>query len=214
MKPVLRVENLSYATPLGRPLQSGLTLSVSSGQLLLISGTNGSGKSTFLRILMKEIMPKAGTFRCSIPLEQVEYLPQLENMEVHFPLTLKEVLSISQTGPISWDAVDAIGLLDREQLNTAWNAASGGERKRALLTRTLLRGPSLLVLDEPLNHLDKSSRTAMSKVLAEFLLGASETSPRAVVMVCHQGLENVERELFDIVNLNLEKTIGSDGTKC
>lgn len=211
MDSVVEIENLEYATPLGRPLQRSLNVSLKAGQMLLLSGSNGCGKSTLLKLLMQEQAVYQGKLQCRIPLLNTEYLPQLENTEVHLPLLLKDVLSISQDGKISKETIQEIGLLTNTQLNSAWNTASGGERKRALLTRALIRNPSLLVLDEPMNHLDQVSRSIMSRALSNFLKKSTLDSPRAVVMVCHQGLEEDEEALFKTVKLNLDETrVGSE----
>lgn len=206
MNPVLQIEGLSYSTPTGRPLQQDLNISVKSGQLLLISGSNGCGKSTFLKLLMREMPVRVGKLTSSFPREQVEYLPQLENTEVHMPMVLKDVLTLSQSKQFSLQEINQIGLVSEAQLDSAWNTASGGERKRTLLTRALLRNPRLLVLDEPMNHLDEASRRVMSRVLSDFLKAATPKIPRAVVMVCHQGLEKEEEPLFDFVPLDLDKS--------
>jgi len=189
MTDVIEISNLSYTTPLGRPLQRGLSLKIKPGQLLLISGSNGCGKSTFLKLLMRELPVKTGKLECRFASERIEYLPQLENTEVHFPLLLNDVLRISQREKVTQKTLEDIGLLSETQLESAWNTASGGERKRALLTRALLRNPHLLVLDEPMNHLDNESRAIMSRTLSNFLKKSTQQNPRAVVMVCHQGMD-------------------------
>lgn len=200
---VFEVSGLSYGTPNGRVLQANLSFSVMPGEMLLITGSNGSGKSTLLRTLLRQIPQLEGTVHCSIPDRQVEYIPQLENTEIHFPLTLKDVLSMSRSQRVHWDDVAEIGLLSATQFYSAWNTASGGERKRTLLTRALLRSPSLLIFDEPMNHLDAESRRAMIRRMARFLDDKSR-GPRGIVMVCHQGLDDDERVLFHVKELNLD----------
>lgn len=201
---LLDAQGLTYGTPTGRVLQRDLAFSVRSGQALLISGSNGCGKSTLLRILLGEAAPLAGAFRCQFPRERIEYLPQLENTEVHLPLTLRDVITVSCGRRLPWERLAVYGLLRPEHLDLAWNGASGGERKRTLLTRALLRDPRLLVLDEPMNHLDEESRRAVARSLAEFLARSKPEAPRAVVMVCHQGLPEEEGALFSLVPLDLE----------
>lgn len=201
---VYEVRDLAYGTPDGRMLQQGVTFSLLPGQMLLITGSNGSGKSTLLRTLMRQLPQVKGEIRCSIPDAKVEYIPQLENTEVHFPVTLKDVLTISQGGKVAWSDINEIGLLNETQYLSAWNTASGGERKRTLLTRALLRKPELLIFDEPMNHLDGASRRAMIRKMARFL-ETSDGTDRAIIMVCHQGLEAEERPLFDVVELNLDE---------
>lgn len=198
---VFQASRLAYGTPDGRILQEHLTFTVNPGQLLLITGGNGCGKSTLLRILLGKNAPMKGTVRMGLPFKSVAYIPQLENTEIHLPLTLRDVLGISQA-KLDWAKALSFGLLNESHLHHAWNTASGGERKRTLLTRALLQNPQVLVLDEPFNHLDEKSREAMARAMVNFL--AVKNVPRAIIMVSHQGLGSGEENLFDVVPVPLE----------
>jgi ABC-type Mn2+/Zn2+ transport system ATPase subunit len=172
--------------------------------MLLICGSNGCGKSTLLKTLLGYFPIETGEIETHYCDEKMEYIPQLENTEIHFPLTLRDVLKLANGKKAQMNSILEYGLLSEQQLTNAWNTASGGERKRTLLTRALLKAPQVLMFDEPMNHLDDSSRKAMIRVMSQFLKSASEEDPRAIVMVCHQGLEAHERPLFDVVDLNLD----------
>ena len=198
MTPVLEIIDLSYSTPNGRPLTSHLSLSARSGDLVLISGPNGSGKTTLLRILLGELQATRGSLKLAITRQHIEYLPQLENKEFHLPLTLEDVLALPKLSDLN--KALGFGLLTAEKLKLHWNTASGGERKKALLTRALLGEPELLVLDEPMNHLDPESRKTILEKLEDFLRG---TPPRLVIMVSHRGLDFEEIKNIPIKPLTL-----------
>lgn len=202
---VIEAKNLSYCTPLGRSLQENLNFSVGAGQLFLIRGANGSGKSSLLRIMLGESVLDSGSLKLGFGARDLHYIPQLENTEVHFPLTLRDVLEIS-VPKVTDETIESLGLIAKWQLGSGWNTASGGERKRVLLTRALLSHPSVLVLDEPMNHLDRASRVAMIGAMQRFL---NQEGMRSIVMVCHQGLSAQERDGFDIVDLEL-RSAGSE----
>ena len=198
---IFQADNLAYGTPDGRILQEKLNFSVSQGQLLLITGGNGCGKSTLLKILLGKLSPMRGSIHTGFSFKSVAYIPQLENTEIHLPLTLRDVLSISQPR-FDWKEALSFGLLNEAHLDHAWNTASGGERKRTLLTRALMKKPSILVLDEPFNHLDEKSRESMAAAMVEFLF--PENCNRAIIMVSHQGLGSGEEDLFDVVPVPLQ----------
>lgn len=200
---LVKSERLTYGTPDGRVLQRGLNFSLEPGKLLLITGSNGCGKSTLLRMILGELNPMSGSVGVSKEPDKVAYIPQLENTEVHMPLTLGDVLTISHS---DFDLKRALsfGLLSEDQLDINWNTASGGERKRTLLTRILMREPDLLIFDEPMNHLDDLSRKIMMRVMSRFL--NEEGKRRGILMVCHQGISEAEKELFDWENLDLDSS--------
>ena len=181
---LLTATDLSYQAPNGRQLASGLSFTVEAGEVLRIAGPNGAGKTTLLKALIGKHPLFGGTIALDVPKGAVSYLPQMQQGAFHLPLTLGDVLAIARPGP--FDAADALawGLLNPAHLMLAWNTASGGEKRRALMTRALLGAPRLLILDEPLNHLDRDTREQVSNVIERFVtdlttLGACRTVVRA-----------------------------------
>jgi zinc transport system ATP-binding protein len=184
MELCLTLENLSWETPDGRLLADQVSLKLLRGQLLCVSGPNGSGKSSLLRILLGEAPARTGTCRISVPAHRIGYLPQAQNRECHLPFTLQEVLELTEKGE-RLASLKRWGLLTPDRLPLAWNRASGGERQRVLLARELLNEPELLLLDEPLNHLDEHSRQRIGGVLEA--LSRDPKAP-ALVVVSHEPL--------------------------
>jgi ABC-type cobalamin/Fe3+-siderophores transport system ATPase subunit len=111
----------------------------------------------------------------------VGFLSQLHNREFHIPIRLSDVLSFGLKGPLDLARLDALGLLGRAALDLSWNSASGGERQKALITRVLLGEHDLLILDEPMNHLDLETRSHLWKILRNQIEGCG----RGIIMVCH-----------------------------
>lgn len=206
---LLEGTELAYATPSGVPLASGLTFELHPGQLLLITGPNGSGKSTLLKVLLRQFPLKRGLVRCTVPASRIALIPQLQNLEFHLPMTLRDVLEVSLPGKLDMDAISRIGLLTEKQLAVSWNTASGGERQRAMLTRALLQKPSLLFLDEPLNHLDQQSQKSLLDTLHRFVSVAGG-EPHGIVLVSHAGVTEGRTERFDTVHIDLTKNPEGD----
>lgn len=192
--------NIAYRTPAGRALFENLNFELKPGHLLLITGPNGSGKSTLLRILLGRLAPARGSVTCAVSPTRVAYIPQLQNMEFHLPVTLEDVIRISADKDTSTEQLESLGLLSEEQLKLTWNTASGGERQRTLLTCALLREPKLLYLDEPLNHLDRASQKGMIRTIVDFLTSRPDT---AVVLVSHLGLAEMRDYPITVVPIDL-----------
>lgn len=79
-------------------------------------------------------------------------------------------------------------LLGEDSLGYFWNQCSGGERQKALITRALFKSGRLLILDEPLNHLDENARYRALQLIHRYLERQSEN--RAVIMVVHEDFDS------------------------
>lgn len=180
---LLAATDVSYRAPDGRVLATGLSFGVEEGDVLLVTGPNGAGKTTLLKVLIGKHPLAAGNLALNISSREVSYLPQMQQGAFHLPLTLRDVLAIAHKGRFDLAAVLSWGLLKPTHLDLAWNTASGGEKRRTLMTRALLGAPRLLILDEPLNHLDRETRQLVSGVIERFVTGAPG---RAVVLVSHE----------------------------
>lgn len=177
--------------PDGNLLQQGLHLELQLGQVLLIKGPNGSGKTTLVHALAE--MLRKNSFK-------IEVLPQLMNLKSSLPLSLKDVLDISSDN-ISSEQILALDLLEKRHFALSWNSASGGEKKRVLLSRSLLTNPEILILDEPFNHLDAASVEKITATLARLI---NNKALKALIVVSHpvyfenpvfEGVPLVEVEL-------------------
>ncbi len=182
MSLLLDAKNLSYGTPSGKILQRDLQFQLQSGECLLIEGENGTGKSTLLKVILGQMKPLGGKVNCPLRSSEIGYLPQLENAEVHTPMTLRDVLGLVPTWFPYKKALEEFPILTPSQLNLRWNQASGGERKRTLLLRALIQLPKLLVLDEPFNHLDENTQKQMQQILTKYL------NQGAILLVSHDPI--------------------------
>lgn len=192
-------EGLEWKTPTGRVLFRDLSFTLNYQELLLISGPNGSGKSTLLRILVEELPIQKGKIEREFRRSEVGYVPQLQNMEFHLPISLGEVIKISVKGKVDSEQIEKLGLLNTGQLDRTWNHASGGERQRTLLTCTLLSNPKILVLDEPFNHLDRESHSLIISTLVNYL-----SAQRAVILVSHIGKEELKKSGVSVKGVILD----------
>jgi ABC-type Mn2+/Zn2+ transport system ATPase subunit len=174
---MLRVENLTYGPPSLPPLQEGLCFSLAAGQLLHVVGPNGAGKSLLARVLLGLLAPQHGTVEISFA--GIRYLPQMQNKAAHLPYSLGDVLRPDHPRSDEWAE---IGLLDASKFPLAWNKASGGERQRTLLTRLFLQAGHLLIVDEPFNHLDVSSKAKVQSLLRDTIQKFPETG---ILLISH-----------------------------
>ncbi|MGF1658871.1 MAG: ABC-F family ATP-binding cassette domain-containing protein [Rubrimonas sp.] len=164
--PILTLSDIALSFG-GDPLFSGASLSVGEGDRLCVVGRNGSGKSTLLKIAAGIVQPDAGT-RFARPGARIGYLPQDPDMSGF--ATLGDYAAADLAPEERWRAEMAMEGLE-VKAGAAPDGASGGERRRAALSRLIAQSPELMLLDEPTNHLDISAIEWLQAHLAETRAG-------------------------------------------
>ncbi len=162
-----------------RKLFDDVSLGINEGDRIGIIGINGTGKSTFLKILAGLEEPDEGAVIKGKEV-RIAYLPQ--NPVFSDDKTLLENIVEGLVHPeeyrdIPGEAAAMLRKLGIPETNAVPSTLSGGQRKRAALVRTLLMPADVLVLDEPTNHLD----SAMTEWLEEYL----KKNGKALVMITH-----------------------------
>ncbi len=190
---VLEKVCLSYDN---REVLRGIDLVVSRGDFVVITGPNGGGKTSMLRVMLKLLSPTSGHVRYYRGGEEVDhlkigYLPQKNAIDSRFPITVSEVVASGLyssglrrgrlTGAWQLRIEETLELLGIEDLaSRSIGRLSGGQLQRALLGRAIISRPELLVLDEPLSYIDEAFGVRIYSLLERL---SHETT---VVMVTHR----------------------------
>lgn len=174
-----------------RPVLTDINLRVERGSFILLTGPNGGGKTTLLRLMLGLMRPSGGSL-LRTPGLRIGYQPQYQRMDKQFPITVADlVLTGLQNRLRPWQrpgraerelvaqALQTFGLTDLAQCPAS--RLSGGQLQRALFVRAVVSAPDLLVIDEPDTYLDADHRAALYAYLAQ------PRPERAVVMVSHDA---------------------------
>lgn len=149
----------------GRELLRGIDIELQRGQLLTLVGPNGSGKSTLVRILCGAGRADSGKILRK-PGLRTAYVPQHFQVDENIPLTVLRFLRLQLMAQVDAQiesVVAATGIATL--LERPLQALSGGEARRVLLARALLRNPDLLFLDEPAAGLDVNSQAEVYELI-------------------------------------------------
>ena len=151
-----------------------VSFSVECGSLSGVVGPNGGGKSSLLKAVVGLVKLDAGRVLVQGQLssemrKQIGFVPQLEQVDWNFPVTVWDVVMMGLTPQrglfrahsranreAAAEALATVDLVDLRRRGIG--ELSGGQRRRALLARAIASSPSVLLLDEPMNGLDPTAQ--------------------------------------------------------
>ncbi|MDE5726807.1 MAG: metal ABC transporter ATP-binding protein [Duncaniella sp.] len=157
-----------------RVILDDINFDIRRGDFAAITGPNGGGKTSLLRIILGLLKPSEGTVAYPCGKVPTGYLPQKNMIDSRFPITVSEVVRSGLTGSglaraeeqrLTAETLAAVGLSDHASKSIG--VLSGGQLQRALLGRALISSPRLLVLDEPLSYVDKQFEQRIYSLVEE-----------------------------------------------
>mgnify|MGYP001206626399 FL=1 len=163
---VFKIENISFSFN-KKIIFNSVNLEMYGNDRMALLGPNGSGKTTFLKLLLGELKPQKGKIILN-PSIEIGYLPQeiiFENYQKRVIEEFQKDLEISET---EGRKILSKFLFSNEEQFKKLKDLSLGERKRLYLAKIFASGSNFLLLDEPTNHLDIDSVEALEKAFIDF----------------------------------------------
>jgi energy-coupling factor transport system ATP-binding protein len=147
-----------------RPVVAGVDLAGRAGEVVVLSGPNGGGKTTLLRVIAGTLAPRNGRVE-RLP-GRIAYLPQNPTSLLHRPTVLDEVMLTLGRAGVRSEAADVLEALGLQAVADRYpRDLSTGERQRAALAAVLAGTPSLVILDEPTRGMDGFARAALRRLV-------------------------------------------------
>lgn len=202
---MITINNVTKSYGNGAPALSNLNLEIADGEFVFVVGASGSGKSTFIKLLLKELEPTEGKiivngrelsklrsgkiakFRREVGVVFQDFrLLQDRNVYENIAFAQRVIgvspREIKKNVP---KMLQLVGL--SEKYKSLPNELSGGEQQRVALARALVNKPAMLLADEPTGNLDPGNSWEIMKLLEEI-----NNQGTTVVVVTH-NMEIVEK---------------------
>lgn len=167
-KKVIGTENLIVETPDGRKILDGISVDIRVGERVALIGSNGSGKSTFVKTIMSEQeLPVQGEVTVGSSVK-IGYLPQI----ITFPNGEQQLLEYfkNTVGVNEQKARQILAGFQfyKEDVTKRVKTLSGGERMRVKLAELLQEKINTLIFDEPTNHIDIPTKEVLEDAIEDF----------------------------------------------
>ncbi|MCI8647124.1 MAG: ABC-F type ribosomal protection protein [Firmicutes bacterium] len=175
-----------------RRLFSGADFDIKRGERICITGPNGIGKTTLLKIIMGDLSPTEGRLKIGHNVD-FGYYDQEQQMLTSSNTVLEELHDAYRL----YTDTELRSILGRflfqgEQVFLEVGSLSGGEKARLSLLKMMMSGSNVLILDEPTNHLDIESKEVFEDALLDF--------PGTVIVVSHDRyfLNKIPTRIFEL----------------
>ena len=174
--PLVSVQSVSYNYNSESVLEN-VSFDVEEGDFLGIIGPNGAGKTTLFHCMLGLLNSYSGKIiilnqdikKYKKIFRKIGYIPQKKSIDQKFPLTVKELVSLSlprnTSKNIVLEILKQVGLYKLK--NKTIGQLSGGQQQRVLIAKALVNNPIILMLDEPTNELDHKSQNDFYSFLKE-----------------------------------------------
>ena len=212
---MLDLENVSKIYPGGNVALRNISIHIDPGEFVFIVGHSGAGKSTFIKMLFREVLPSAGSIRINdvdilnlqpkeipymrrqlgIIFQDYRLLPDRTVYDnVAFAMQVIEA-PYRQIKRRVMNVLDLVGLRRRAYAHP--NELSGGEQQRIAIARAIVNSPALVIADEPTGNLDPETSREIMEIFQEI-----NNSGTTIIMATHdkQIVDSMSKRVIAIEN--------------
>ena len=205
---MIKIEGVSKSYGNGAPALSNLNLEIEEGEFVFVVGASGSGKSTFIKLLLKELNPTEGTivvddvnlsklksrgtakYRRKVGVVFQDFR-LLQDRDVYSNIAFAQRVTETSARVIKKKVPAALSLVGLAQKYKSFpKELSGGEQQRVAIARAIVNEPAILLADEPTGNLDPTNSWEIMSLLKE----ANERGTTVLVVTHNQEIVNEMNE--------------------
>ncbi|MDR2660592.1 MAG: ABC transporter ATP-binding protein [Lactobacillaceae bacterium] len=206
----LKINNLTVNYG-NKNILDNISITLTSGKIYGLVGSNGTGKSTFIKAIFGinkktngDIFLNEEKINKNILKKFFSYVPQRSEIDLNFPINIFDLVLMGIESqkkildPINENDKNKVNnILEKMELtdlrNRLLSDVSGGQRQRALVARSLIQDANVYILDEPFIGIDDKSETIILSLLKEM------KKKNKLILVAHHDLNKIERYFDDLI---------------
>lgn len=183
---LVTIENADFGYyPRSKPVLTDVFICIRAGEFVVFRGSNGCGKSTLIKGLIGLALVLKGSVTWNLDQTVVGYVPQENIISTDIPYTALDIVRCAVRSSWGKSSIEAVSALESVELKEAasirYGDLSGGQKRRVLLARALVKRPPVLILDEPTANVDIHTESIIEKKIDELVLSGDTT----VIAVAH-----------------------------
>lgn len=198
---LVKVKNASFGySRKVNPVVSGVDFKARLGDFIVLRGANGCGKSTIIKGMLGLAITLDGRVDWFAKKEQTGYVPQETTISCGIPYTAFDIVRcgvVPFDGSVRDSVYRALAAVEMDsKAEVRFGDLSGGQKRRVLLARALVRDPKVLILDEPTANVDMHTEKIVERLIEKIVSGYRA----AVIAVAHSSNFSDNARVINIAN--------------